>query len=374
VDSGSTNHVCNSLQGFQETRRLNEGEMYLTLGDGTRVPVHSIGIMKLYFNSKVLILTDCLHVPNIRRNLISVTHLGKCGYTSILRDIAVIKKNRLFICSGVIVDGLYIITPDINSVNNSVIESAHHRLPLKRKFLSTNDAFLWHLRLGHINTKRIQRLVKDGLLGPLDFNHYPVCESCLEGKMTKRPFSAKGHRATDLLELVHTDVCGPMSTQARGGYEYFITFTDDYSRYGYVYLMRRKSESFEKFKEFRAEAEKQLGKHIRALRSDRGGEYFLGEFKDHLSEAGIVSQLTAPGTPQQNGVSERRNRTLLEMVRAMMSFATLPTSFWGYALETAAYLLNLVPSKSVSKVPFELWTGRKPSINMSTSGDAQHMC
>ena len=107
-----------------------------------------------------------------------------------------------------------------------------------------------------------------------------------------------------MLELVHTDVCGPMSTQAKGGYEYFITFTNDYSRYGYVYLMRRKFEAFEKFKEFRAEVENQLGKHIKAIRSDRGGEYLLGDFKDYLTQNWIVSQLTAPSTPQQNGVTE----------------------------------------------------------------------
>ena len=117
-----------------------------------------------------------------------------------------------------------------------------------------------------------------------------------------------------------------MSTKAKGGYEYFITFTDDYSRY-YVYLMRRKSEAFEKFKEFRAEVENQLGKRIKAIRSDRGGEYLLGDFKDYLTLNGIVSQLTVPGTPQQNGAAERRNRTLLEMVRSMMSYSTLPVSF-----------------------------------------------
>ena len=165
-----------------------------------------------------------------------------------------------------------------------------------------------------------------------------------------------------MLELVHSDVCGPMSIQARGGYEYFITFVNDYSRFCYVYLMKRKSEAFEKFKEFRAEVENQLGKRIKAIRFDRGGEYLLGNFKDYLTENGIVSQLTAPGTPQQNGVAERRNRTLLDMVRSMMSYSTLPISFWGYALNTAMYLLNLVPSKSVPKTPVELWNGRKPSI------------
>ena len=105
-----------------------------------------------------------------------------------------------------------------------------------------------------------------------------------------------------------------------------ITFSDDYSRFGYVYLMKRKSETFEKFKELRAEVENQLGKRIKAIRSDRGGEYLLRDFKDYLTENGIISQLTAPGTPQQNGVTERRNRTLLDMVRFMMSYSTLPIS------------------------------------------------
>ena len=102
----------------------------------------------------------------------------------------------------------------------------------------------------------------------MDINGFPICESCLEGKMTNRPFNAKGRRAQELLELVHTDVYGPMSTQAKGGYEYFITFTNDYSRYGYVYLMKRKSKTFKKFKEFKAEVENQLGKRIKAIRFD----------------------------------------------------------------------------------------------------------
>ena len=149
------------------------------------------------------------------------------------------------------------------------------------------------------------------------------------------------------LKLIHTDVCGPMSTQAKGGYEYFITFIDDYSRYGYVYLMRQKFEAFENLKEFKAEVKNQLGKCIKAIQSDRGGEYLLGDFKDYLTQNEIVSQLTAPRTPQQNGVAERRNRNLLEMVRSMMSYSTLPVSFWGYALKTAMHILNLVPSKSI---------------------------
>ena len=232
----------------------------------------------------------------------------------------------------------------------------------RQKVSHDNETYLWHLRLGHISLDRINRLVKDGPLRDLRVGTLPVCESCLEGKMTKRPFSAKRTRAKEPLQLVHSDVCGPLNVQARGGYEYFISFIDDYSRYGYIYLMRRKSEAFEKFKEFRAEAEKQLSKTIKTFRSDRGGEYLDTEFTDYLIENGIVSQLSAPGDPQQNGVAERRNRTLLDMMRSMISYSSLPVNFWGYAISTAVNILNVVPSKSISKTPLELWNGRKPSL------------
>ncbi|KAL4364246.1 hypothetical protein GQ457_04G019210 [Hibiscus cannabinus] len=181
--------------------------------------------------------------------------------------------------------------------------------------------------------------------------------------MTKAPFSGKGERASDLLGLIHSDVCGPMNTQARGGYQYFITFTDDFSRYGNIYLMRHKSEALEKFKEFKNEVQNQHGKSIKALRSDRGGEYLSQDFDELLKECGIVSQLTPPGTPQWNGVSERSNRALLDMVRSMMSHTDLPTSFWGYVLETTTFTLNRVPSKSVQKTPHEMWTGRRPNMS-----------
>ena len=118
-----------------------------------------------------------------------------------------------------------------------------------------------------------------------------------------------------------------MSTSARGGYKYFITFIDDYSRYGYIYLMRHKSEAFDKFKEFKTEVENHRGKSIKSLRSDRGGEYLLGEFRQFLEDHGITSQLAAPSQPPQNGVAERQNQTLLEIVMSMMSYVSLPVSF-----------------------------------------------
>ncbi|KAA0035676.1 gag/pol protein [Cucumis melo var. makuwa] len=202
--------------------------------------------------------------------------------------------------------------------------------------------------------KQIRRLVKSRLLSQLEDNSLPPYNSCLEGKMTKKSFTGKGLRAKTPLELVHSDLCEPMNVKARGGYEYFISFIDDYSRYGHVYLIQNKSDSFQKFKEYKAIVENESGKTIKTFRSDRGGEYMDLRFQDYLIKYGIQSQLSAPSTLQQNGVSERRNRTLLDMVRSMMSFAQLPDSFWGYALETTIYILNNVPSQSVSETPYEL--------------------
>ena len=186
--------------------------MFFTLADGSRIPVVAVGVFNLCFSSRVLILEDCLYVPNVRRNLISATYLGKHGYYVILKDNVVVKKDKVFICSNNIVDDLYILTPDKHELYNFELDNSSYVKSLKRKFPSTNDVYLWHLYLTHINLNIIQRLIKDGLLEPSDFDGFPVCESCLEGKMTKRPSNAKGRRALELLELVHIDVCGPMST------------------------------------------------------------------------------------------------------------------------------------------------------------------
>ncbi|GJY53068.1 retrotransposon protein, putative, ty1-copia subclass [Tanacetum coccineum] len=161
-------------------------------------------------------------------------------------------------------------------------------------------------------------------------------------KKTRKLFPHRPERATDLLGIIHTDVCGPLRHVSRQGASYFITFTYDYSRYGYVYLLKHKHEVFETFMVFNNEVENQLRKTIKALRSDRGGEYISQEFKDYLKACGIIQQLTPPYTPQHNKVSERINRTLLDMVRSIMNLTTLPLSFWDYALESATHILNMV--------------------------------
>jgi hypothetical protein len=124
---------------------------------------------------------------------------------------------------------------------------------------------MWHCRLGHVGVKRMKKLHSDGLLGSLDFDSFDICDPCLMGKMTRTPFIGFVERAADLLKIIHTDMCGPMSVATCNGYRYFVTFTDDLSRCGYIYLMKHKSKTFEKFKEFQNEVENQLDRKIKHL-------------------------------------------------------------------------------------------------------------
>ena len=126
-----------------------------------------------------------------------------------------------------------------------------------------NIKHMWHLRLGHIRKEMINILEKDGLLGLLTSGSYPVRESYLQEKMIKLSFIGQGERITEILVLVHIDMCGPFDVAVREDYHNFITFTDDYLWYEYVYLMRHKSKAFERFKEFRNKREKQIEKSLK---------------------------------------------------------------------------------------------------------------
>jgi transposase InsO family protein len=225
-------------------------------------------------------------------------------------------------------------------------------------------------RLGHISRERLERLVKDEILPNLGFSDLGVCVDCIKGKQTKH--TKKGAtRSTKLLEIIHIDICGPFDTPSFGKEKYFIAFIDDFSRYDYIYLLHEKSQTVNALEVYIIEVERQLERKVKIIRSDRCGEYYgkyceLGQCPDPfaklLEKHGICAQYTMPGTPQQNGVTERRNRTLMDMVRSMLSNSTLSLSLWMYTLKTAIYLLNRVPSKVVPKTPFELWTRRKPSL------------
>jgi hypothetical protein len=191
------------------------------------------------------------------------------------------------------------------------------------------------------------------------------CVDCLTGKQSRESIPKQAvWRASHKLELIHSDICGPITPQSNGGNRYFITFTDDLSRKTWTYFLKEKSEAFGVFKKFKSLVENESKCTIQCLRTDRGGEFTSSDFNDFCSSQGIKRQLTAAYTPQQNGVSERKNRTLLNMVRSMMSARGVPKRFWPEAVNWATYVMNRSPTFAVQDItPEEAWSGSKPSVH-----------
>ncbi|GJU56616.1 retrotransposon protein, putative, ty1-copia subclass [Tanacetum coccineum] len=341
------------LVGLLKKKKLSQG--------ASTSAVEAIGEYHLCLPSGlVLILHNCHYAPSITRGIISVSRLYKDGFVNRFKNnILLVSRNNVVYFCAIPRDDIY----EINLSSSNTNDSYMYAISNKRAKLNLDFTLLWHSRLGHISKKRIEKLQHDRLLNSTDIKYFEKCVSCMSGKMARKPYSHQVERAKDLLGLIHTDVCGPFRTVSRQGASYFVTFIDDFSRYGYVCLLKHKHEVFETFKVFQKEVENQLRKTIKSTRSDRGGEYMSQEFLDHLKEHGIIAHRTPPYTPQHNDVSERRNRTLLDMVRSMMSQTTLLKSFWDYALEFVARILNMVPTKKVEKKPYEVWHGQAPKLS-----------
>ncbi|GJV91588.1 retrotransposon protein, putative, ty1-copia subclass [Tanacetum coccineum] len=311
-DTGCGTLICNTTQGLRGSKKLNPGALSLYVGSGQREAVVAIGNYHLCLPSGlVVVLNNCHYAPFITRGIISVSRLYEDGFINRfeLNNTISVSKNNVIYFTAIPRDGLYEIEMSCSNTNDSSMYVDSN----KRAKLNLDSSLLWHCHLGHISKKRIEKLKHDGLLNSTDIESLGKCVSCMSGKMARKPYSHQVERAKDLLRLIHTDVCGPFRIVSRQGANYFVNFTDDFSRYGYVYLLKHKHEVFETFKVFQKEVENQLGKTIKSLWSDRGGEYMSQEFLDHLKEHGIIAHRTPPYTPQHNGVLERRNRTLLDM-------------------------------------------------------------
>ncbi|GJR34708.1 zinc finger, CCHC-type containing protein [Tanacetum coccineum] len=238
-DTGCGTHICNTTQGLRASRKLKPGALSLYVGNGQREAVEAIGNFELSFPSGLVIV------------------LNNCHYApSITRG--VISVSRLY------EDGF------INRFVNNTIQVSRN------------------------NMVYFSAIPRDGIF-EIDLSNSYTNENSI--------YTVSNKRAKDLLGLIHTDVCGPFKITSRQGASYFVTFTDDFSRYGYVYLLKHKHEVFETFKVFQKEVENQLGKTIKSLRSDRGGEYMCQEFLDHLKDHGIIAHRTPPYTPQHNAIA-----------------------------------------------------------------------
>lgn len=295
--------------------------------------------------------SNVLYVPKLTANLLSIKYLNKnfeMVSTFTGEKCSVYKGNHLVATGTGVGDHLYSLDlyEEITFISMQTV---------------TNE--LLHQRLGHLSEGGMMRL-KDMVEG-FTFNGKLLdCVSCIKGKMHRQPFpKGKAKRAKELLGIVHTDLCGPMSVSSIGGSRYFISFIDDLSRMTFVYFLKNKSEVFETFKTFQVYVERQTGKPIKVLRSDNGTEYVNSVMDSYLESKGIQHQKSIPYTPEQMGVAERNNRTLVERARSMLVDAHLDRIYWAEAVKTATHCKNLSPTIAVSGMtPYEKWNGDRPDI------------
>jgi transposase InsO family protein len=353
IDSGASQHMFNSAEVFEDMlpRKLN-----VSCANAQEIEATHEGFVDLQFGDNLAMrLQNALYVPKLNHNLLSVRALNKEGHDVVFRRngsvVLTDNDSSSSYTIGHAIGNLYYVTPEAIQSNLAA---------------STEDPYtIWHHRLGHPHAKVLQSISK--YVTGID-NLTPstkLCEGCILAKSHRLPFpKAAENRANDILDRIHSDLCGPMPIPSLIGSRYVLTLIDDTSRFAHVYFLAHKNETFETFCRYRALVEKQTGKPIKCLRSDGGGEYVNQEMREYLSRNGIRHETTTADTPQQNGVAERYNRTLLETVRALMLSAGIPKDLWAEISATAAYLRNRLPNRANKNksTPYELWYGKKPNV------------
>nr|GEX12782.1 zinc finger, CCHC-type [Tanacetum cinerariifolium] len=357
-DSGATTHVCNNRDLFKTYKEIEYGHGVM-MGDDHTSKVIGLGNVEIQLTSeKKLTLMNVLHVPNIRKNLVSGFKFCKSGVKVVIEsDKVILSKANVFVGKAYACDGMFKL--NINKITCSAYF-------LDCNFISSFNiefsAFsLWHNRLGHINYRTMKDMLKQGITS-YNGEHRDKFEIRVQAKMKRKHFP-KVDRQSEILELVHYDICELNEQLTRGGNRYFITFIVDCSRYTYVYLLKSKDQAFETFKIYKAEVENQKGKKIQILKSNRGGEYFSIEFSSCCESQGLIHQRTTPYTPQKNGVVERKNKVLQDMINTMLVSANLPKNLWGEALLTTCHVSNRITAKKLKVSLYEVWKGRKHNIS-----------
>uniref|UniRef100_A0A2N9HY47 Integrase catalytic domain-containing protein n=1 Tax=Fagus sylvatica TaxID=28930 RepID=A0A2N9HY47_FAGSY len=358
VDSGCSNHMTGDKHKLQNLSEYKGGRVVVT-ADNSRLPIAHIGktIVTPRYNSNQVPLQDVYHVPGMKKNLLSVAQLTLSGHYVLFgpQDVKVyrdLKISETPIMEGQRLESVYVMSAESAYVDRT------------RKNETTD---LWHMRLGHVSYSKLSVMVKKSMLKglpQLDVRTDTVCAGCQYGKAHQLPYKESKFKAKEPLELVHSDVFGPVKQPSIGGMRYMVTFIDDFSRYVWVFFMKEKSDTFSKFKEFRESAEGEVGKKIGCLRTDNGGEYSSSEFSQYLRECRIRHQYTCANTPQQNGIAERKNRHLAEVCRSMLHAKNVPGRFWAEAMRTAAFVINRLPQPRLEFVsPFEKLWNMKPTVS-----------
>ncbi|KAG8492439.1 hypothetical protein CXB51_009727 [Gossypium anomalum] len=324
LDSGCTFHMSPNRDWFTTYETVSEG--VVLMGNNTSCKIAGVGTIKVkMFDGVVRTLSDVRYVPELKRNLISLSTLDSKRYRYTAESgVLKISKGSLVVMKGQRKTAkLYVLQGSTVTGDAAIVSSS----------LSDDDITkLWHMLLGHMSENGMVELSKRGLLDGQGICKLNFCEHCVFGKQKRVRFTRGIHNTKGTLEYIHSNLWGPSRVPSRGGANYMLTFIDDFSR--------------------------KMGKQIKYLRTDNGLEFCSDEFNRLCKSEGIVRHLTVRHTPQQNGVAERMNRTIIEKVRCMLSNANLPKSFWVEAASTACFLINRSLSVAIEKkTPQEVWSG-----------------
>ena len=360
VDSGATCHMSNNRDLFVELRELKTTQE-VTLGDGRSLEGIAEGTVNLETllpdgNTMKCRLENVLLVPKLSYSLLSVSIASSAGKITKFdkSGCEILNDRKRVIAFATRVGNLYHLEHSVKPQSMNVADKKS-----KEKLL--------HRRYGHLGEQNLQNIAREELVRRFDYDaskQIGFCETCVGGKHQRTPFASSTTQTSEVLELVHSDVCGKMQERSLGGGEYFLTFTDDKSRYTWVYILKTKDQVFDCFLTWKALAEKQSKRKLKTLRTDNGGEYTSTQFEKYLKEEGIRHERTVPKTLQQNGAAERLNRTLVESARSMLLDANLPKRYWAEAVSTAVYLKNRCTTRAVQGMtPFEAWYSEKPRVN-----------
>ncbi|GJU34217.1 putative RNA-directed DNA polymerase [Tanacetum coccineum] len=341
VDSGCSRHMSGNIAHLSDFKDFDGG--YVTFGGGANGGrITGKGTIK----TDKLDFEDVYFVKELKFNLFSVSQM--CD-----------KKNYvLFTDSECLVLSPNFKLPDENQIllkiprqNNMYSFDMKNIVPkdgltcLVAKATS-EESMLWHRRLGHVNFKNINKLVKENLVRDLPlkrFENDQTCVACLKGKQHRVSCKTKAFSPiTKPLFMLHMDLFGPTFVSSLMHKKYCLVVTDDYSRFSWVFFLRTKDETSEILKNFIKEIENLVDKKVKIIRSDNGTEFKNNVMDEFCREKGIKREYSVARTPQQNGVAERKNRTLIEAARTMLADSKLPTTFWAEAVSTACYVQNRV--------------------------------
>ena len=349
--------MCHEKDMIQESRQYNTR---MNLANSTHTKIKLRGKVKISATNGTEIrsveLRNTLLVEDLRTNLISVSRITDSGREVIFR------KKDAFVMDS---DG------DIEMIVDRVGNLCYVREPqqcAQATSATSEDSsdVIWHRRLGHLNYKAVHALQSENMVFGMKMkkkSESTLGDVCNRGKLARKPFEDREERCREPLGVIHSDLCGPIRVTSHGGSRYVLTFIDDHSRWCYVYFLKAKCEVFEKFKEYQKSVEKQTGREVKSLQSDDGIVYCNQEFDNYLKAEEIHRRLTVPNTLEQNGIAERKNRTLIEMSRCLIIKSGLSPSMWAEAVATANYIRNRCPKKCLGdKTTCELWHKRKPDL------------